>query len=1352
MNSFKIVYRFVPGEFSSSNRLRIIQDQTTSFIGGYYLSVKVPVDNHLRLFGKSSKCVFPKYSLITKYANPLGTEQRVIKKVNLIEDQFKKDCSYLIDINEPVSANNNGKDWQLIWYLKFENSSQIQDFELNWNFIKNKITDEKKSSIIDLPAQKALDYKEENGLEFYFKTLSKNRKYALFFNLDRIILNNQANSYVKLNLMNDKPDFLVKNSVLNDKETSLLLESKNAVLKVKRVDKFSLTITYKLDSQFGDCDFDVSLCNYTTHLDHDWNLGSHKHRNEQSNLIITHVPKYSSLNTNDFGVLTKAKDFYISVAKSTENNGSIYSPLLHMQNSLGGFKLGEKTMFNKKIYSLSFSYMMLNHSMNKIDVYIVSNRSDVKIPIMSKTFVAEYKANSNDASVLSLSDDCPSYTMSSILNSFVLNHHSKSTTPATLLPSELSSDILSINQISDQVKNWYRVNGVRLFSCYDFRLGFEFRFDDHSSEENSDELKSKRTINLNSASPIGLDDIELNYEGSVQECEKNVCGDNGKCYLYNEKSVCCCNPGYEGKHCETKISPCEYAQKSIGEEICKNSGKCIDEMESFDYKCECPKGYSGRNCEKEENECEINPCRNNGKCIDLIGVYECVCKPGYTGKNCEFKTNACKDLCSIGTYECFNDRTETVCICMPDYTGADCSTRIEIDHCASSPCAEGAKCENTKHGFNCLCPDDRSGKYCEKVADFCSEHKHLCKNGSACLFANADGSHIKCSCAAGFTGEFCDLPINDCESKPCVTGKCVDLHLGYECVCPKGIIGRNCDVKPSNPCFQNRCVNGVCKSNASGNYTCVCNHGAEGEFCEREKCNADKHFKEVCQHDGTESVVSDDGECKCLCKLGFSGKMCEKKQDLCLIRSKFIDFEDECKNGGKCIFNNQTDEIKCSCPDGYFGDRCELVKNSCKSNPCKYGQCKNEGNAYSCICTKGWEGQNCDKEINRCSMDDCVMENSLEVLYSKQACVCLCKIGFTGDKCQTNINDCEPNPCQNNATCIDLVASFECKCPHKFSGPHCEKKTASCALNPCNNGTCEEIGGKAKCTCDRGFTGEFCETLIDKCSPNPCQNKGVCHNLLDDYFCDCLPEFGTSKNCTERLVDPCKSSPCYNGAICNAIAITSEADKKTVLYTNFTCRCSPGFSGEFCEKTTDLCSSNPCRNRGQCILTKNTNEFTCRCYPAFTGKFCETFFDPCEGTSLCKNGGTCLTTPEGYKCRCPSNYGGENCELIQHPCDYLKCLNGGECAVEKNIPFCKCPNERFIGTRCEIDMSLIQKKGSQGTKIAISDPLTIKCDVLGNETGPINYVFAAIIIFVILIVIITIIYFYVSCSIKKIKK
>ena len=64
----------------------------------------------------------------------------------------------------------------------------------------------------------------------------------------------------------------------------------------------------------------------------------------------------------------------------------------------------------------------------------------------------------------------------------------------------------------------------------------------------------------------------------------------------------------------------------------------------------------------------------------------------------------------------------------------------------------------------------------------------------------------------------------------------------------------------------------------------------------------------------------------------------------------------------------------------------------------------------------------------------------------------MCKLGFTGERCQTNINDCEKNMCKNNATCVDLVASYDCVCPHGFAGPYCEKSVTSCSLNPCNNG------------------------------------------------------------------------------------------------------------------------------------------------------------------------------------------------------------------------------------------------------------------------------------------------------------
>lgn len=44
----------------------------------------------------------------------------------------------------------------------------------------------------------------------------------------------------------------------------------------------------------------------------------------------------------------------------------------------------------------------------------------------------------------------------------------------------------------------------------------------------------------------------------------------------------------------------------------------------------------------------------------------------------------------------------------------------------------------------------------------------------------------------------------------------------------------------------------------------------------------------------------------------------------------------------------------------------------------------------------------------------------------------------------------------------------------------------------------------------------------------------------------------------------------------------------------------------------------------------------------------------------------------------------KSCEISQEPCDLMKCLNGGQCVVSNNVPSCKCPNDRFIGTRCEI--------------------------------------------------------------------
>ncbi|XP_077990428.1 uncharacterized protein LOC144444770 [Glandiceps talaboti] len=89
----------------------------------------------------------------------------------------------------------------------------------------------------------------------------------------------------------------------------------------------------------------------------------------------------------------------------------------------------------------------------------------------------------------------------------------------------------------------------------------------------------------------------------------------------------------EAQDC-VRVTPCM-------ENPCLNGGVCLP-IGDDDFECSCIGGFTGRVCETDIDECTItgvNPCQNNGTCINLFNSYLCICPIGYAGVTCD-----CKDI------------------------------------------------------------------------------------------------------------------------------------------------------------------------------------------------------------------------------------------------------------------------------------------------------------------------------------------------------------------------------------------------------------------------------------------------------------------------------------------------------------------------------------------------------------------------------------------------------------------------------------------------------------------------------------------------------------------------------------
>ncbi|XP_067016648.1 uncharacterized protein [Acropora muricata] len=192
--------------------------------------------------------------------------------------------------------------------------------------------------------------------------------------------------------------------------------------------------------------------------------------------------------------------------------------------------------------------------------------------------------------------------------------------------------------------------------------------------------------------------------------------------------------------------------------------------------------------------------------------------------------------------------------------------------------------------------------------------------------------------------------------------------------------------------------------------------------------------------------------------------------------------------------------------------------------------------------------------------------------------------------CKQDIDECSSNPCQNRATCVNLVGSYRCNCAPGYTGGTCQTDINECSPNPCQNGaTCVNGVASYRCNCAPGYTGGTCQTDINECSPNPCQNGATCVNGVGSYRCNCAPGY-TGGTC-QTDINECSSNPCQNGASC------------VDLVGKYQCNCAAGYTGNNCETDLKKCASNHCKNGATCV--NQGGSYQCICAPGFIGVTCE---------------------------------------------------------------------------------------------------------------------------------------------------
>ena len=436
------------------------------------------------------------------------------------------------------------------------------------------------------------------------------------------------------------------------------------------------------------------------------------------------------------------------------------------------------------------------------------------------------------------------------------------------------------------------------------------------------------------------------------------------------------------------------------------------------------------------------------------------------------------------------------------YVGA----AVVQDSCDPNPCLNGGICGPAGNGFVCTCINGYIGIRCEARSDECSLFDSTkCINGHCKLDSNGNP---KCECNGHFGGQYCDQSLDTCKHGLCKGGTCVDTQSGYNCKCPPGSVGKNCQIDQLKI---SQCM-AVCKSNATDSNGGRCWHNGSETInvswgYSQPLCNT----IESCFDLSTKSYGYIDVQLKPIQLQPNDTLIFQTGADAALYNNQFvphvipvetssIDAFKSCNTTKAVSLGNSSwtgpGTLKVNASFLHLGTQ-YFIANVNTLYRCEFGLRLNVTVKENLCFDPLSPGAEMCHGHGRCYTD-----------FNRKAYECACCEGYTSKYCEDE-DPCYTNPCSNNGKCSIVKdakgrTTFRCSCAQGFFGFDCTQTIGICESKPClNAGVCVSNGTGFYCQCKNGYYGDLCQNTDDQCASNPCQNFGTCIDGDDSFTCQC---------------------------------------------------------------------------------------------------------------------------------------------------------------------------------------------------------------------------------------------------------